>query len=370
MPVYKEYKTITDEVTGEKRKVFKGTYYYKINLKGSQTGKRGFLTLEEAESAMYLEMSKLSIGGRILKENIEDINSDSLDEAFKMYLITKYKSATARKYYSVFENHVKPFFKNTDIRKINNLQLTNFSKYLLKLDYQSKDVILDKCKLYLDFLERHGSVKLDRSLLTMPYNSNKREKDVWDFYTLDEFRQFCSVIDSKRDLLMFNLLFYYGLRIGELRALRHKSFDLVNNKFMITKAITNKTFGKGDELIDPKTTNSIRTNELLPHIKEMYIKLFKKRNKKQFIFSNGKNILAESSIRRLRIKYAELAKLKVIRTHDFRHSCCTFLLNNGMDYLQVAEWVGDKPDTVLKYYAHLIQDRKKAIVDLFNKVSS
>ena len=58
-----------------------------------------------------------------------------------------------------------------------------------------------------------------------------------------------------------------------------------------------------------------------------------------FVVSDAKPI-ADSNIYFRRTKLATLASLKVIRIHDFSHSCASLLINNGANVTLVAKYLG------------------------------
>lgn len=47
-----------------------------------------------------------------------------------------------------------------------------------------------------------------------------------------------------------------------------------------------------------------------------------------------------------------------INPHAFRHTVASLLLNSGVDLISVADFVGDDPATVAKFYAHLVNAGK------------
>lgn len=66
-----------------------------------------------------------------------------------------------------------------------------------------------------------------------------------------------------------------------------------------------------------------------------------------FVVSDAKPI-ADSNI------LATLAGLKVIRIHDFRHSCASLLINNGVNVTLVAKYLGlTKIEETLNTYSHM-----------------
>ncbi len=75
--------------------------------------------------------------------------------------------------------------------------------------------------------------------------------------------------------------------------------------------------------------------------------------------------IADSNIYLRRTKLATLAGLKVIRIHDFRHSCASLLINNGANVTLVAKYLGHtKIEETLNTYSHMYQNRLENIVQL------
>mgnify|MGYP003309730741 CR=1 FL=1 len=87
-----------------------------------------------------------------------------------------------------------------------------------------------------------------------------------------------------------------------------------------------------------------------------------------FVISDAKPI-ADSNIYLRRTKLANLAGLKVIRIHDFRHSCASLLINNGANITIVAKYLGHtKIDETLNTYSHMYKNKLNDVVDTINKL--
>lgn len=68
-------------------------------------------------------------------------------------------------------------------------------------------------------------------------------------------------------------------------------------------------------------------------------------------------------------KYTQLAEVKQIRIHDFRHSCASFLINNGANITVVAKYLGHtKIKETLNTYTHLFNSALNEVVDLIDKL--
>ena len=62
------------------------------------------------------------------------------------------------------------------------------------------------------------------------------------------------------------------------------------------------------------------------------------------------------------------AGLKVIRIHDFRHSCASLLINNGADITLVAKYLGhSKIDETLNTYSPMFKNKLDNIIGLIDK---
>ncbi len=80
------------------------------------------------------------------------------------------------------------------------------------------------------------------------------------FFTYEEFKKFISVEDDILFKILFETLYYCGLRRGELRGLTWKDIDFknqylsVNKNIVATRGDENKTY----MVTTPKTKSSIR----------------------------------------------------------------------------------------------------------------
>lgn len=62
-----------------------------------------------------------------------------------------------------------------------------------------------------------------------------------------------------------------------------------------------------------------------------------------------------------------LAKLKLIRVHDLRHSHIALLIEKGLQPLVIAQRVGrDSVNTTMNIYGHLYPNKQKQVADMLN----
>ena len=195
------------------------------------------------------------------------------------------------------------------------------------------------------------------------------------YYTYDEFKLFIKEEDDLRYICVFEILYYCGLRRGELRGLTWDNIDFENETLSVVKNVVNE---KGDHgywyVTTPKNRTSTRTipmpEVLVNHLKEYKESLTKFKN-----FSEDWYVVGDIApihavtLRTRNIKIAKKAGLKNIRLHDFRHSCASLLVNSGANIMIVAKYLGHaKIDETLNTYSHLFKENLKEIINILNKL--
>ncbi len=228
------------------------------------------------------------------------------------------------------------------------------------------EILLYACDNYN--FDKKIVVKLQKHRIDV---SEKENDTKWNFWTYEEFNQFIKVVDDKLYFIIFNFLYFTGLRLGEFIALKWKNVDLekgyINIKDNFTYGIKEKEYA----IISPKTKNSIRTVELDDNL----ISLLKKHlehekkfygfNMDMFVFGNIKHI-SPTTLRNALYKYIELANVKKITPHGFRHSHVSLLIHLGCDSRDVSERIGDTVQMIERTYYHMFPSKKEKTLQLLN----
>lgn len=195
-----------------------------------------------------------------------------------------------------------------------------------------------------------------------------------NFFTFEEYKKFDSVIDDIIYHTLFELLYFCGLRIGEANALTFKDINFNNNTITINKTLTTKIKGEKWTISTPKTKGSNRvlpiTKQLSQDLKTLYNKYskFHAFNNNWFVFG-GIRPIPENTITNKKNKFCELAKVKKIRIHDFRHSCASLLINNGANITIVSKFLGhSKISITLDTYTHMYSNKLNEIVDILDNL--
>ena len=178
-------------------------------------------------------------------------------------------------------------------------------------------------------------------------NKVSKEMVVW---TQDEFQAFLEcVADKEMSYYAFEILYWTGIREGELLALTPEDFNFQKKTLRINKSYQRL---EGEDVItDPKTPKSNRTivmPDFLADEMEDYINRMYGIEKNERIFTISKSYLHHEMDRG-----AKLAGVKRIRIHGLRHSHISLLINLGFSALAIGERVGHEAVDITYHYAHL-----------------
>ena len=194
------------------------------------------------------------------------------------------------------------------------------------------------------------------------------------FWTYEQFKEFISVVDENVYMSLYSLLYFSGMRLGESLALTWN--DLKYNTISINKTISKGKLN-GKHIIDsPKTKKSNRaiildneTTNILLKLKEHY-RNYIGFDEKWFIFG-GLNPLSATTVGRKKDQYCELANVKRIKMHDFRHSHATLLLSKGVPVTVISKRLGHSDISMtLNTYSHLIPEDEDKAVNLINQLKN
>ena len=191
--------------------------------------------------------------------------------------------------------------------------------------------------------------------------SNAEEMNFW---TLEEYLKFADVMmDEPFFFYAFEVLYWCGLREGELLALTFNDINFEDNSISVTKTYQ---IIKGEEIIGPpKTANGKRTvmmpDRLAAEMKDYFAMCFEKGNAR--VFQTGK-----SQLHRAITRGAEKAGVKRIRIHDLRHSHISLLISLGFSPVDIAKRVGHESITITLRYAHMFPNAQKKMTNALNNL--
>ena len=189
----------------------------------------------------------------------------------------------------------------------------------------------------------------------------KSHADEMQFWTTEEFKQFLEKISDKPQARAgFLILYYTGLRIGELLALEYADIDFEGCKLNISKSYQH--ISGRDVVTPPKTPKSIRTVSI-PEFLRDELKAYTGRlyglHKHDRIFPCTKSFFEHEMVRGTRD-----GEVKRIRLHDIRHSHASLLIELGFSPLAIADRLGhEKVETTLNTYSHLFPHKRDEVAE-------
>lgn len=294
-------------------------------------------------------------------------------EEYINYISLREKPTTILNKKRIFALYILPYFRNEYVKNIDSkkyidwlliIKNKNFSKsYNSQIyaciktfyDFMYKFYNLENIAYKIGFFKNHGVNK-------------EKNRTTW---TIKEYNIFIGKVDNVIYHALFNCLFFTGIRRGEALALKIK--DLNNNTLNINKSITKDSFD-GKRLIQTtKTESSNRTvdidsklNKELEELILYYKKYYKNYNNDFFLFGGDKPI-ATTTLDRYKNHYCDLASIKRITIHEFRHSHATILYDSGVKVKLIQERLGhSNVQITLNTYIHDTDKAKKKLINMIN----
>lgn len=187
------------------------------------------------------------------------------------------------------------------------------------------------------------------------------ESKEMEFWTKEEYLKFSeAMMDKPISYYAFELLYWCGVREGELLALNLKDVDLEKRTISITKSY--QRLGKKDVVSPPKTPKSKRVitipEFLATDIKDYMDSLYDLQENDR-LFPITKYYLEHEMQRGIKE-----SGVKRIRVHDLRHSHASMLIELGFSPLEIANRLGhEKVETTLNTYAHLYPNKQTKLAE-------
>ena len=176
------------------------------------------------------------------------------------------------------------------------------------------------------------------------------EKKEMEFWTKEEYLKFANeMMDKPQSYYAFEMLYWCGIRMGEMLALTPKDFDFEKQTLTINKSYQRL---KGRDVITspktPKSNRVIKMPKFLCDEMQDYIGMLYEIDENDRIFRITKSYLHHEMDRG-----AKSAGVKRIRVHGLRHSAISLLIEMGFSALAIADRVGHESVDITYRYAHL-----------------
>lgn len=308
-------------------------------------------------------------------QDTTDMTFLDLWNEYNSYLLIKLKKQSYRKINSNFKLHVLPFFKDYKLKDIKPKVYLEWMNLIKEKGFKNSYNANLHATLtgILNYAVKFEYINTNVASKIGGFSKKKNEIKNVDFWTLDEYKQFISVVDDTLYKLLFNTLFFTGLRIGECLALNWNDFKY--NYLDINKTISKEKDKNNNYIINPpKTPTSNRKVMIDNELIELFNKLHEIQSKMNsfndswFIFG-GVKPLTQTTVTRRKNVYCVKAKVKKIRLHDFRHSHATLLISRNVPITVISQRLGHSDTNMtLNTYGHLVLTDIDKAVDMINNL--
>ena len=233
-----------------------------------------------------------------------------------------------------------------EIRGLKDKRGRNYSSTYLKTVHNQLSAMFNHAVRYYGLKSNHAAIA---------GNMGCEERKEMLFWTLDEYKKFSeAMMDKPLSFYAFEMLYWCGIREGELLALTPADFDFKAETVTISKSYQRL---KGRDVItSPKTKKSNRTIKmpkfLCEEMKE-YLDMFYGDAEDDRIFPVSKSYLHHEMDRG-----SKTSGVKRIRIHDIRHSHVSLLIEMGFTALAIANRLGHESIEVTYRYAHLFPSKQ------------
>ena len=353
MSVYK------DEKTG---KWYALTWYHDWKGEGRQKCKRGFETKKDA-----LEWERT-----FLQQNATDMDMtfSAFCELYERDRRPRLKESTWQTKANIIQGKLIPVFGKRIISEIGTKDIIAWQNELLAYRDEKKSpysntylkTVHNQMVSILNHAVRHYGLRSNPASQVGCIGSKEREE--MNFWTKEEYMKFAeAIMDKPMSYYAFEMLYWCGIREGEMLALTPADFNFEKRTVRINKTYQ-RIHGK-DLITSPKTKKSVRTVEMPEFLSEEmqdYLKSLYKVQKNDRIFPITKSYLHHEMDRG-----AKEAGVKRIRIHDLRHSHISLLIDMGFSAVAIADRVGHESIDITYRYAHLFPSRQ---VDMAKKLNN
>ena len=191
-------------------------------------------------------------------------------------------------------------------------------------------------------------------------NMGSEERKEMLFWTKEEYQKFSEVMmDKPISYYAFQMLYWTGIREGELLALTPADFDFEKRTVTINKSFQH--LNGRDIITSPKTEKSNRTIQMPKFLcdeMQNYLKMLYDVGLDDRMFP-----VTKSYLHREMDRGSKQAGVKRIRIHDIRHSHVSLLIDMGFSATAIADRVGHESIDITYNYAHLFPSKQAEMAD-------
>ena len=349
MPAYKD----------EKRGTWYCKFYYTdYEGKSRQKYKRGFALKREAEAWEREFLQNVSYQPDMPFSAFYDLYLKDVSPRLRAHTLQT-------KSYRV-KNHILPFFGDLKLNEIDALTIRQWQndrlKHIESLTYL-KNLQKDLSAIFNHALRFYNLKQNPCRLAGQPMKADEKTQPI-RFWTLDEYSRVIDCIDDIKARTAVNLLYWSGMRKGELLALKWSRIDFKGATVDICESYQRL---RGKAVITPTKTGESRIIRLPDVCMQQLIEY------RQCIYDPFPDDFVfpwEKRFIELGISHGcKAAGVKRIHVHGLRHSHASLLISLGVNIVLISKRLGHaKVSTTLDTYSHFFPDDEKTVIDQLDNV--
>ena len=338
----------------------RGTWYtkfYYIDWRGKrkQAFKRGFLKKSEALAYEndYKNRSK----------QLPSLTLNTLSKSF----LDDYKLHRRPNSYKAVETnirlHILPELGDMPVSDITPLTVRTWQNLLIKKDLSDSTLhaINGTFKTVMNYAVKYYNLAVSPFAHVEPLGKMTARHDIIDN---NDWGRLCSVITHKHDKAVFSLLFWSGMRVGELQGLTAADFDFTNKTVNI-----NKQYNSTTKEIGPLKTSTSKRCIVLPDVcidvVQEYFNALIEVPFLPFTFKTPRGLNHKLK------RYCLAADIKPVSLHAFRHSHASMLIREGIPINLISERLGHStPAITLRIYSHIYNDHNTQLAAALNTLGA
>ena len=343
-----------------------GTWYVQFRYtdwKGErqQKLKRGFATKKEAQAWER----------EFLMQKQADVNMtfESFAQLYEKDMKPKLKLNTWLTKESIIQKKILPYFGKRKLSEITAKDVMDWQNAIRGLtDAKGKPysptylkTVHNQLSALFNHAVRYYGLQVNPA--AKAGNMGVEERREMLFWTKEEYLKFAdAMMDKPLSYYAFEMLYWCGIREGELLALTPADFDFEKGTVSISKSY--QRLNGQDLITTPKTEKSNRVitmPQFLTDEIQDYLKMLYGIGPDDRMFT-----VTKSYLHREMDRGAKEAGVPRIRIHDIRHSAVSLLIDMGFSATAIADRVGHESIDITYNYAHLFPSKQTEMADKLN----
>jgi integrase len=338
-------------------------WYVDMRFNGKRYRRKSPIDSKTGAKAYEISLHNKMIRGEPLFEDTKDdkeLNISFKEFArkwFEVYVKNNNKPSEIRTKHYILETNLIPFFKETPVHKISNLQIEQYKAKKIAQKLSNKTInnhltVLLKC---LNTAKEWHDIDIQLKIKKL-----KIAQQQYEFFTKEEAK---FVLKNTYGILheMILVCLKTGVRFGELKGLRWEDINWETRELNVCRSIYRNSVGstKGNK------------SRKIPLVSDVCSSLGVRRKKAGYIFLDKKNeTLKDTTCKYWMTQAYKKIGVKKIGWHILRHTFASHLAMAGAPIKAIQELLGHSDIQTTMRYAHLTPSTLREAINLLEPGNS